>query len=162
MKIHGTTNSDWPWTSQCEYGNFDQPYILYSKGLNRVLLSKSQVSLVAKWDAPTGNDLADFYTLSCAEAENFCETHLKVPVITFTVNDARINQSYQCSIVGWMPGPVCAFPMNEVQISCGNPIGMTSYHVAQHWYPADTWTVYCKPDQNMVGEADSMVIPVNI
>ena len=59
------------------------------------------------------------------------------------------------------PRPVRAYPMNEVCLYCGY-IGMNTMNSAPCWYPTDTWNVYCKPDLNLVGEADTMVISVNI
>ena len=46
--------------------------------------------------------------------------------------------------------------MYEVDSNCGNA---TIMHVR---YSHANTNVYCKPDQNMVGEADTMVISVNI
>ena len=79
-------------SNECEYGIVKTPYILYSKGPNPTLLSKSRVSLVVKWSVPSGR----YYKFSWAEAQNLCETRLNVPIATFNdVNDARVNQPYQ-------------------------------------------------------------------
>ena len=55
-----------------------------------------------------------------------------------------------------MAGPFRAYPMYEVDPNCGNAARM---HVRHSHANAN---LYCKPDQAMVGEADTMVISVNI
>ena len=77
----------------CEYGDhYIHPYILHSKGSNPTLLSKSNVSLIEKWDSSPGTNNLDW-----SEAEHFCETHLPVPIATMDdVDNTRINQPYQC------------------------------------------------------------------
>ena len=133
----------------CEYGRaVNYPYILYSKGANPTLLSKSGVVRIVK---------SSRYSLPWSVAQTFCENNLHVPIATYDeVNSARINQSYTCCNRGWMANQVNSYPMAENGgPGCGGPfmsgVGSTG-----------TWDVYCKPDQSLVGVADTMVISINI
>ena len=148
MKIYETVS-----VNICVYGNTNSPQILYSKGPSLTLLSKSLVSRVN----PTFPNSHWRYNLEWSEAENFCETNLHVHIATHDeVNQCRITQGYECCRWGWMTGGVASFPMNRKHPNCGNIIGMM---------PAQTsgsFDIYCKPDQNLVGLADTMVISVEI
>ena len=116
MKIYETSSLGPSSISQCEYGIIKVPYILYSKDQNPTLLSKSGVSLAVKWSTPSGSLEQGRDTLPWSEAQNFCETHLKVSLASYEeVNNARINQPYQCCMNGWMVGQKASFPMKQPQ-----------------------------------------------
>ena len=141
-------------SSECEYGrSVNYPYILYSKGTGPTLLSKSAVAHVVKWRYPTGGR----YTLPWSEAQTFCENNLYVPIATYDeVNSARMNQPYQCCNRGWMANQIYSHPMVVNGGSgCGGP-GMVGRGTS------GSHNVYCKPDQSLVGVADTVVISINI
>lgn len=153
MKVHETSSLGSTDVNQCEYGIVTVPYILYSKDRNPTLLSKSGVSHVIDWSTPTGGR----YTLTWSDAQNFCEIHLNTSLASYNeVNNVRINQPYQCCMVGWMAGQKVSYPMNERKGGCGNFIGMKAVRTTGRW------NVYCRPDQNLVGVADTMVISINM
>ena len=141
-------------SSECEYGrSVNYPYILYSKGPNATLLSKSAVAHIIKWSSPTGGR----YTLPWSEARTFCEDNLHVPIATSDeVNSARMNQPYECCNRGWMANQVNSYPLVVNRgPGCGGP-GMAGVSTS------GSYNVYCKPDQSLVGVADTMVISINI
>ena len=123
-------------SSECEYGrSVNYPYILYSKGPNATLLSKSAVAHIIKWSSPTGGR----YTLPWSEAQTFCEDNLHVPIATYDeVNSARMNQPYECCNRGWMANQVNSYPLVVNRgPGCGGP-GMAGTSTS------GSYNVYCK------------------
>ena len=139
------------------------PWILFSKGPNPTLLSRSSVSLLVNWTAATGS--AGGGALSWNDAETFCRDHLGVTVATWNeVDDARVNNAFQCCVKGWMAhvvtgGGVAGYPMNEAQPACGGRVGMVGWQLDGGG--GERWDVYCRADQQLVGLADTLVISVN-
>ena len=79
-----------------------------------------------------------------------------MPIATYDeVNSARMNQSYQCCNRGWMANQIYSHPMVVRRSGCGGP-GMVGRGTS------GSHNVYCKPDQSLVGVADTMVISINI
>ena len=156
MKIFEADISQVGLVNQCEYGTVPAPYILYSKDSNPTLLSRSGVSHVVKWSAPSGGG---WNTISQTEAPAFCQTHLGVPIATYDeVDTVRANRPYQCCRFGWMANNTAAAPMNEVVGSCTSHVGTTTTGTNSN----SKFPVYCKPDHDLVGIADTMVISINV
>ena len=145
MKIREARNN-------CFYGhNHGRPFILYSKGPRSTLLSPSGATRVHDWDGPL--------RLNWTQAEHYCETNLGVPLISWEELDAvRVEENYECCTLGWTTNTLAGYPMNHVNPGCGNRTGM----IGPIHDPAAIVNVYCKPDQSLVGLADTMVISVNV
>ena len=155
MKIFEADISQVGLVNQCEYGTVPTPYILYSKGSDPTLLSRSGVSHVVKWSAPSGGG---WNTISQADAPIFCQTHLGVPLVTYDeVNTVRANQPYQCCRFGWMANGIASAPMNEAVGACTSHVGTATIGTNSN----SKFPVYCKPNPGLVGVADTMVISVN-
>ena len=121
MKIYENSEVD-----ICQYGLIDTPYILYSKGPGPTLLSKSAVSLIINWTSLTERNAS--YSLTWADAENFCQTHLDTKLPTETeVDIARVNQHYECCKAGCMANNKVGYPMNQKRKGCGNKIGIVRW-----------------------------------
>ena len=157
MKIFEADISQIGLVNQCEYGTVPTSYILYSKDSNPTLLSGSGVSHVVKWSTPSGGG---WNTISQTEAQTFCQTHLGVPIATYgEVDTARVNQPYQCCRFGWMVnGSDAAAPMNEVVGGCTSHVATATVGTNSN----SRFPVYCKPDHDLVGVADTMVISINV
>ena len=137
-------------STECEYGRgVNYPYILYSKGTSATLLSKSAVVRIVKWNP-------GHYSLPWSEAQTFCQNNLHVPIATYgEVNNARIYQPYDCCARGWMANQINSYPIIVGRGGCGGP-GMAGTS------SSGSYDVYCKPDQSLVGVADTMVISIKV
>ena len=98
----------------------------------------------------------EVYTLAWSEAENLCQTKFNISIASYAeVDIARVNQPYQCCARGWMANQQSSFPMIEYAAGCDGP-GMASIETTGQA------GLFCKPDLNFSGLADTMVISVNM